>query len=318
MMGWFFHSSPQKQATRIWVKQHSGAWTERDAKEFERWLQASPENRVIYDRVVAACEWAKQVRVAPPRQTQSSRAPSLFHWRTMAVALLICVACIPGWKLFSDWWNGAPVTWTTQSNAPRTVNLTDGTQIVLDAGTQVITQWGARARHATLVRGEAMFSVSHNSMRPLTVDAGRGHLTDLGTVFDVESLTRSVKVAVLEGSVGVRTRHGEVVLTAGHGGGYEGTGELLPIIRVDSSVTSWRDGVRRFDSMALPDVLDILSRRHGVQLSVADDATARLRLSGTLRMDDLPLSLRTLGTALQLKVRWIDEHHAELSTGGAD
>ncbi|MBS0419829.1 MAG: FecR domain-containing protein [Proteobacteria bacterium] len=317
-MGWPFHSTPEHIAVRTWVKQHSGSWTERDAKKFAQWLEAAPEHRIVYNKVVAACECAKQVQMEPPQQTWSVR-PSLFsHWRTVGVALIVCAVFIPGWKRFNDWWNGTPVTWTAQSNAPRTVTLTDGTRIELDAGTQVITQWGARARHATLVHGEALFSVSHNSVRPLTVDVGRGHLTDLGTVFDVEALAHSVRVSVLEGSVGVRTRHGEAILTAGHGGGYEGTGELLPITRVDSSVTSWREGVRRFDATALTDVLDMLSRRHGVQLTIADDAAARLRLSGTLRMDDLPLSLRTLGTALQLEVRWIDEHHVELSSRGGD
>lgn len=313
-MARLFRKSPEAMAARMWVRQHSGSWDERDAKEFEQWLQAAPEHRVIYERVVAACELAKVIPAPPPQEAEPSRPPLSLHWRTLGIALLICIIFIPGWRRFSDWWNGTPVTWTAPFNASRTVSMSDGTQIVLDAGTQLITQWDSHLRHATVVQGEALFSVSHDSMRPLTVDAGRGHLADLGTVFDVETRAHSVKVSVLEGSVGVRTRHGEVVLTAGHGSGYTGTGELLPVTHVDESVTSWQQGVRRFDSAALADVLDMLSRRHGVQLTVTDDAAAKLRLSGTLRMDDLQLSLRTLGTALQLEVRWIDDHHVELSS----
>ena len=150
-MDWFFRRTPEEMAARMWVKRHSGSWSDADAKAFERWMQAAPEHRVIYDRVVVACELAKQVPVAPPREADISRPSLIFHWRTIGVALIICVLFIPGWKRFSDWWNGTPVNWIAQSNAPRTVNLSDGTRIELDAGTQLITQWGARARHATLV-----------------------------------------------------------------------------------------------------------------------------------------------------------------------
>lgn len=315
-MGWFSRPTTEEMAARLWVRRHSGSWTERDEKAFDQWLRKAPEHRVIYERVVVACEWAKHVPVASPRQAVASRPRQIFHWRTVGVAMLIAVAFIPGWQRFSDWWNGIPVTWTAPANAPRSVTLTDGTRIELDAGTQITTQWGARARHARLMHGEALFSVRHDSSRPLTVEVEHGHLTDLGTVFDVEVSTDSVKVAVLDGSVGLRTRHGEVVLTAGHGGGYGNTGQLLPITHVDPSVTSWRNGVRRFDSTALPDVLEMLGRRYGVQLSVSDDTTAKLRVSGTLRVDDLPVSLRTLGLALRLNVRWIDAHHVELSSKG--
>ena len=58
-MAWPFRKTAEEVAARMWVKQHSGSWNERDAKAFEQWLQAAPEHRVVYDRVVTACELAK-------------------------------------------------------------------------------------------------------------------------------------------------------------------------------------------------------------------------------------------------------------------
>jgi transmembrane sensor len=313
-MEWPFRKSPDEVAVRFWVKRHSGSWQDRDEKAFLQWLAAAAEHRVIYDGVVAACELAGRSEVAVSRHFVHPSTPHFLHWRTIGAVLLITLVAITSWQRFNVWWNGIPVTWTAKSNSPRKLELPDGTYIELDVGTEVITQWGSRARHATVVRGEALFSVSHDPTRPLIVDANGGRLTDMGTVFDVATGARSVKVAVLEGSVGVRTHNGQVVLTAGHGGGYERTGKLLPVTRVDSSVTSWREGIRRFDSVTLQEVLDILSRRHGVQFSFRDAAVAELRLSGTLRMENLPVCLRTLGTALQLQVHWVDEHRVELST----
>jgi transmembrane sensor len=316
MIAW--HKTPQQIAARWWVKRHSGSWSERDEKAFLQWRNAMPDHKVIYDRVEAACELAGTVHVAVPRPMACSRRPLFYHWQTISAVVLICAVATPIWHQFSDWWSGTPVTWKAPSNASRPVNLPDGTRIELDAGTEVTTQWGARARHAVVLRGEALFSVSHDSTRPLVVDVGPGRLTDLGTLFDVATLPTSFKVSVLEGSVGITTRLGEVVLTAGHGSGYQGSGELLSVIRVDRSVISWTEGVRHFDSVPLPEILDLLSRRHAVHFSLADPAVARLRLSGTLRMDELPVSLRTLGTALQLQIRWLDAHNVELTPKVAD
>jgi len=300
-------------AARLWVRRHSGSWNGRDEKTLRKWLAASPDHQDIYDRVAAVCELAGDVPVIRRAEPVTGRS-AVLHWRALGVVCLLALICIPIWSQLRNWWSGIPVTWSAEANSPRTVTLADGTTIELDAGSQILTQWGSRARHATLVRGEALFSVHFDARRPLVVVAGRGRLTDLGTVFDVATSRDSVEVSVLEGRVGLSTRHGEVVLTAGHQGGYARTGELSPIAPVNAEVTSWRQGVRRFDSVELPEVLEILSRRHGVQLSVTDAAARALRLSGSLQLNDLQLSLRTLATALQLRVRWIDAHHAELST----
>lgn len=313
MSVWPLQESPEQIAARLWVRRHSGSWNERDEKALREWLAASPDHQDIYDRVVAVCELAGDVQVVRHSRSMTGRSGAL-HWRALGVVCLLALICIPIWSHLRDWWSGTPITWIGEANSPRTVTLADGTRIELDAGSQIVTQWGSRARHATLLRGEALFSVRFDAKRPLVVDAGRGRLTDLGTVFDVATSGDSIEVSVLEGRVGLSTHHGEVVLTAGHQGGYAGTGELTPVAPVDPDVTSWRQGVRRFDSVALPEVLEILSRRHGVQLSVTDAAAREQHLSGSLQLNDLQLSLRTLATALQLRVRWIDAHHVELST----
>jgi transmembrane sensor len=152
-----------------------------------------------------------------------------------------------------------------------------------------------------LSRGEALFSVTHDPARPFVVDSGAGRIVDVGTRFDVETTVGWTRVAVLEGSVALRTGHGTATLTAGRAGGYDNAGVLSPVAAADESVTLWSTGRRRFNSEPLPDVLDRLARYHGVSFVLADPSLRKLQVSGTFRVDDLPLFLRTLSAALPVR-----------------
>jgi transmembrane sensor len=300
-------------AVRLWVKRHSGSWTRRDERRLQEWLAASPDHRAAFERASEAWEQACHIKTVARKAYPEPRAVRSY-WPRLAAALVIALVAVPVWKRWGDWWNGTAVTWSAQPNSPRSISLPDGTRVDLDAGSSMVTEIGAGVRRITAIRGEALFTVKHDPGRSFVVEVGAGRLADLGTVFDVETSPQAVKVAVLSGSVDVTTRRGEVVLSAGQSGGFATTGELLPVIRADESVTLWREGLRRFDAVSLSEVLDRLSRRHEVQFTFADPRVRELRLSGTFRMDDLPLFLRTIGTALQLDVRWISPHHVQIGS----
>ncbi|HEY0340441.1 MAG TPA: FecR domain-containing protein, partial [Steroidobacteraceae bacterium] len=141
---------------------------------------------------------------------------------------------------------------------------------------------------------------------------GPGRLTDLGTRFDVETVGGSTQVAVLEGRVGVSTTRGSVELTAGRGGGYDAAGSLLPLRAIDGSVPLWSAGRRHFAAEPLPAVLERLTRYHDVTFTFFEPRLRELRVSGTFRVDDLRLFLRTIGAALPLEARWVDPQHVEI------
>src|SRR5689334_4441976 len=204
-----------------------------------------------------------------------------FAWRhTFAVfATVTAVAlAIPGWQYFDGWWSGVPIRYIARRGEPRTMTLNDGTRVVLDADTELVVKIGALARRAALARGEAFFTVVHEPSRPFEVEVGRARVTALGTRFDVERLSGSVRVTVFEGRIGLTTSHGEMVLTAGQSSGYE-TGGLLPLTATDSSEPLWQDGQRRFDAEPLSDVVERFARHHAITFTFADPRLQRLRVS---------------------------------------
>jgi ferric-dicitrate binding protein FerR (iron transport regulator) len=116
---------------------------------------------------------------------------------------------------------------------------------------------------------------------------------------------------VYEGRVGVRTAQGEVVLETGRGGGYDDQGTLLPVNSVDATTMLQADGERRFDSEPLAAIAARFARYHPVTFVFANTELEDLRVSGTFRISDLTLFLRTLSTAFPIDARWTGSQRVE-------
>lgn len=235
------------------------------------------------------------------------------------VVVLAVILAIPAWRQVDRWWNGTMLHWVAPRGESRTLVLEDGTQVLLDADSDLVARFGAHARRVSLVRGEALFTVTHDASRPFEIEIGPGRVVDLGTRFDVEKLPDAVRVAVFAGRVGIKTAHGEVVLGMGRGGGYDASGVLLPVRKVDATTTLRSDGERHFDSEPLAAVVARLARYHPVTFEFSEPRLQELRVSGTFRVTDLELFLRTVSAALPVEARWVGPQRMEFfPQGGAD
>ena len=299
-------------AVRTWTRRHSGTWTEADEVALQAWLSAAPEHRSAYDRVARVWVTAGDLGRLFSRREVAPRTDRRRAFAAACAAAALVALAIAFWHVGYNWWAGAPEHWIAERDKPREFVLGDGTRVLLDAGSELMTNIGWHARKVSLRRGEALFTVVHDASRPFEVETPAGRLTDLGTRFDVETLDGATRIAVLEGRVGVSTARGMAVLTAGRGGGYDGDGVLLPSSAVDGSVTLWSAGRRHFAAEPLPEVLERLTRYHDVTFVFSEPRLRELRVSGTFRVDDLRLFLRTLGTALPLEARWVGPQHVEI------
>ncbi len=299
-----------EKAIRLWTRRQSGSWTEEDERQLSGWLAAAPEHRAAYERV--ARFWGMAGQLENPGDL--TVPPWMFTARRLGLAcaaVVIIALLIPGWQRLDSWWSGVPTHWIAPHGESRAIVLEDGTRVLLDADSDMVAKLGSHVRRVSLVRGEALFTVTHDVSRPFEIEIGKGRVLDLGTRFDVERLPNTVRVTVFEGRVGVKTLHGEVVLSAGHSGGYDGSGALLPLGKVDPAAALRPDGIRHFDSETLGAVVARLSRYHRVTFVFADPRLEELRVSGTFRVADLSLFLRTLSTALPIEARWVGPQRVE-------
>ena len=302
-------SLADEHAIRAWTRRHSGAWTEADELRLQAWLEAAPENRVAYDQVAGV--WAETGALAGrfPRTAVVQRTRRRRIVAAICATLLIVVS---GGAVTYEWWQGRPQQLSAGHGKPREITLQDGTRVILDGGSELVVRLRRHERYISLTSGEALFTVTHDPQRPFVVESGAGKIVDVGTRFDVETTAGWTRISVLEGRVDLGTSRGTVALAAGRSGGYDNQGVLSPVGAADESVTLWSTGRRRFNSEPLPEVLDRLARYHGVSFVLSHPSLQKLRVSGTFRVDDLSLFLRTLSAALPLRVTPVGSKQFEI------
>jgi transmembrane sensor len=324
-------ADPLQEAIQAWTRRQSGTWSAAQEKQLQTWLAATAEHREAYEKVARAWGKAGDLKHSLPdemqREYEHARQRSVARARfgsvgTFAVAAgLALLALGVGFRLWptaTRWWNGPEISLVSAKGQTKSFTLEDGTQVLLDADSQLIVHIGHYSRKAVLVRGEALINVAHDRKRPLEVTLGIGRIQDLGTRFDIEALPDSSRIDVLEGRVGVLTPRGRALLVAGQSSGYDRSGNLQAVSALNSTTAQWSQGQRHFDREPLGDVLERLTRYHAMTFVYTDPGLRNLRVSGTFRTSDQGLFLRTLAGALPIEVRYLSASRVEIATRAAN
>ncbi|MGE8049229.1 FecR family protein [Pseudomonas monteilii] len=203
------------------------------------------------------------------------------------------------------WW--VDPAWQTEHvqvavGAMHELVLADGSQVLLDSGSRLLIERRLRSRQLELVEGQARFTVVHADA-PFIVRSQGVRVRDIGTVFDVRSDARGVRVGVQEGAVEVGSAHGAVQqLTAGQQL-LAVAGELGAVQAVQpSAMAAWSSSVLRFDGTPLRDAIVDLQRYSEVPLRLADERTGSLRLSGEFDSRQMRALLEHLPAVLPVTV----------------
>lgn len=269
--------------------------------------QAEPQNRAAFDRVAAFWNaWPARPRI-PRAETQIPPGRPM-PWRA-AAALVLAMVLGAGFFLYPR----SPVVdvvvreYATPVGQIDTVLLPDGTKAVLGAATSIHVRFADDVRHVQLAGGEALFEVAKDAERPFVVEMPNGSARALGTQFIVHRGPDEATVTVLEGRVRVTPpewRAGAPVdVVAGHQVALETDGTLGRVLAVDlRDAGSWRAGRLVFAERTLRSVVADLNRYSQQPVIVADASLADLRISGTVKVDQLDAWLEALGIMLDARL----------------
>ena len=97
-----------------------------------------------------------------------------------------------------------PTRYVTAIGEQRTIQLDDGSRIILDTSSEVAVRLTGNRRSVTLTAGQAMFDVQGDPARPFVVAAGDTKVTAIGTRFDVRRSGAGARVILVDGRVDVR------------------------------------------------------------------------------------------------------------------
>lgn len=161
------------------------------------------------------------------------------------------------------------LTLTTPCGKDYTVTLSDGTTVLLNAGSQLIfpDEFGKENREVYL-KGEAMFDVAHDKDHPFIVKTDYFETKVLGTKFNLRSYSKEdTHVTLIEGKVTVSKesapeltlKPNEQVAIDPHGDLKKQTVDTYPYLE-------WQNGFFYFDNVALSQIMEELGRWYNVDV----------------------------------------------------
>jgi transmembrane sensor len=269
----------------------------------------------MLDEVEALC--AARRRVTPIRPWLKAAG---------ALAAAACVA-LAMWTFASRPQPSSTVSFATVAGQHRTVDLTDGSTLLLNSGTEVDVEYVADERRVNLRRGEVHFSVAKDEARPFIVAAGAIKVRAVGTAFNVKRDHASIEVIVTEGKVRV-SRDGApaaagaaaapLFLVAGESAvigtiasePLPSAGRLAPEVLREK--LRWQAPRLEFSNTPLSEVVVRFNRYSRVQLEIGDAELAARPVGGTFNADNAEAFVNLLLATGDVRVERISETHVVL------
>ncbi|PHZ86400.1 FecR family protein [Paremcibacter congregatus] len=301
---------------------------------FKAWVTSSEAHETAFRS--AAGTWGnldilKQVPTLSSLKTQQ-RAHSVFWWGkfhlkqvSMAAALILLVTFSVN-QLLHNAAPALPVIYGTALGDNKSIELSDGSRVILNTESQVEIQYEANRRVIKLLKGEAHFEVASNKARPFEVYAGTNIVRAIGTAFAVQVKPEMVAVTVTEGTVQLATlvqdpedRSVKEVSLAFVQKGQ--TAEFNENIKTINSIApneldrrlAWRSGTLVFNGQPLEQVIEEIHRYTTTQIIIADPEIRSLKIGGYFKTSEIEDMLKALETGFNVTVTRINKNLVYLS-----
>jgi transmembrane sensor len=313
-----------KRATEIeqeaaqWLVQLDSQGSPERWAALDAWLSANPRHRAAFLRLSVA--WTRSDSLRRMRPLDASVDPDLLskharrtrerpswlrpRWVLGAAAAAGITLLALGVSLWARSEARDADIYATQIDKPaEEFILQDGTSVVLDTNTEVRVKFTAQRREVNLLRGQALFKVTHNVQRPFDVVAGGTTVRAVGTAFSVRVRDRSsVEVLVTEGRVALNPPSA-TTLDAGQAASLVGTHverrkvETYELTRE----LAWIEGQLAFAGETLTEVVSEFNRYNRRRMVIPDPALGAKRVSGTFSAFDPDSFIQAMGPALGVR-----------------
>jgi ferric-dicitrate binding protein FerR (iron transport regulator) len=318
----------------------SGECSNKEKENIEKWINLNSDNKRLMKFMKIAWSlseipaqesdiknlWngiAEKSGIKANKEQQDFKSPSIFKWplkqnivyRVMryAAVLVIMISLpyfifngfqIPSWIPFTS--NLTTVT-VAKGNRQKVI-LSDGTNIVLDAGSEFKypEEFDSDLREVTL-KGEGFFEVKPNPQKPFIIHANNAVVQVLGTKFNIRAWkeNKKVEVVVAEGKVSLNSKNRDfenaVILTRGFSSILPENGLPTKPQQIDiNKRLGWMHNEVIFDNAPLSEILFQLERWYDVQFELADTSVAAEHLTVHIQNQSLEDILELIGALTDL------------------
>ncbi|MFC3114423.1 FecR family protein [Cellvibrio fontiphilus] len=307
----------------LWIARMDRGLSAEETEALRRWISASAKHKECLLEMAQLWDRMDKLSIlselfdSPSVAASTKRSLARPVWALAASALLAVVGLqlfMPQTPLTQPGTEQAPVLsqqtsqpsntlYETGIGAHSTVNLPDGTRLLLNTNTQVSVTYSTDQRLLLLKKGELLVEVAHDKQRPLRVQVGDKIVEAVGTAFNVYLKDeQNFDVIVTEGRVKVKpiAQITQAITGPGTDSIQElGRGEKLSVRNTHAAAVeaigataihdrlSWRDGNLVFRGETLQDALNELSRYTPDNFKVVDARINQVRIAGLYKAGDV-------------------------------
>lgn len=304
-----------REEAREWFVRRLQKVTPSDEVEFREWLEADPAHELAFRHV----EEVWRSTETPGKKLAAQEADELAVYlkaidrakaqrqtfRRLAATSVILLALLSG----ALWWErpnllqNMVADYATDRGERRTVTLSDGSAIMLDADSALDERFTRTERRVTLLRGTAFFDIAHDD-RPFIVNAANGEVRDVGTTFEVGVFGDGVTVTLESGKVDVTIDSSTepIMLEPGQRVrfGRQGAGRIEKVDLEDA--LAWRGGRYIFYRAPLSDVVAEISRYRSGRIIIAGGSLGDQLVTGSFLLSDTDAALSSLQASVGFRI----------------
>ena len=297
---------------------------ERDAAledKVRHWIAQDPRHAAAFELANEAWQQTGDLPAnlpARPNGAAAKRARPKISTLALAGMAAVCAAGIAAVYLLRDG------TLVTGPGEQRMVELSDGTQVSLNANSRVAIQYDDRVRKVTLTRGEALFNVIKHQLRPFVVIIGDRKVVAMGTSFEVrreDPAGSAFAVTLVEGRIAIEplswpdalpseSLAGLKLLNPGERLRFDGKAAEKKDSPAIERVTAWQRGQLIFEDTSLSEAAAEFNRYGTHKLLIDGPDLGKLRVGGVFKISD-PSSF-ALAMAAAYHVRIVNRGHTTI------
>jgi transmembrane sensor len=224
----------------------------------------------------------------------NAKAALSLRWPVLALVCFILVGIVADHFDVTTRWQS---DYRTVSGERRTAELPDRSIATLNTQSAIALLFDDRVRRVRLLKGEVLFNVQEDAVRPFIVDGTAATVRAVGTAFVVRAESNREHITVLEGTVEVHSKGqavSPVAVTAGsqikmeHGHMGRPHSVNVPM------VSAWLQGRLIVNGVPFAQVLEELRRYHPGTIVLLNQRAGETNVTGTYNVDDPVAALELL------------------------
>ncbi len=308
-----------------------------DRAAFQAWIGKSRQHKDAFERMSAFWEGAgaldelKDLAVADDMpglirvNRQAKRSAGVRRVMVGAIAAsLVAVVGIVIATMDRDY-DGR---YATAIGEQETVNLPDGSTIILNTNSAFEVAFKGGARRITMSKGEAFFDVAHDPNKPFSVATDKGVVTAVGTAFSVRVHDDKIDVLVTEGRVALAAVQNNdaaapeqsaqsaqiTEISAGQSIEFSQVPKAIEIVEESAAekTLDWQDGIISFNGETLEEVIADLNRYTDMRIEITDEELRHQQIVAYYRVGEIEPMFDALNLMANVEVERVSDRHVRL------